>query len=161
MRLNLAPRLEQRGRFGSQSADPGPVDPDAGGPHNPSRLTPGRLTLTRAAPTIPSSRAVDALRDLIDAHAEVLELRSGGEESWSAVNVTRVVDVMDEEASEARYHEPGGVMTLDHLVLRPPLPPIFKLPQWAYGSALITQEVVDAAAEHQLTGLDPRPLTRG
>jgi hypothetical protein len=126
-------------------------------------LVPDIASVSGLVPVL-SPRAADALGEMISAHAELLELESSDEHSWLALNVIRLCDVMDEAASSARYHEPGCIMTLERLALksplRAPLPPIFKLPQWPHGSPLITQEFIDAAATHGLTGLDPRPVTK-
>jgi hypothetical protein len=68
---------------------------------------------------------------------------------------------MDEDASEAEYLAPDRILLLRRLAARrdaPAPPPIFKLPQWRKGSALVTDRLLDAAVAHGLLGLDARPV---
>ena len=134
------------------------------------RLTPaepGREELVGDFPNLAGSipvlsgRAVRALGDLIEPHGELLRLEAEDGEYW-AFNVLVTVDLMDAEASEAEYLAPGRILLVRRFVPRRdagPLPPIFKLPQWTKGNAVMTDELLDAAVANGLTGLDPRPMS--
>ena len=107
-----------------------------------------------------SGTAVHALGGLLEGHGELLRLESDDGEYW-AYNVLTTVDLMAEDVSEAEYLAPGRMLLLRSLTPRRdvgPLPPIFKLPLWTKGSALVTDELLDAVIANGLTGLDPRPL---
>lgn len=108
-----------------------------------------------------SDRAVEVTRGMLEHCGELLPLRCD-DGDYSAFNVLNILDVMDEEQSEADYLGPGRLVSLRHLVARRPLPdelsPVFKLPQWLKGRALITQRFVDLVLANQLRGLDPRPV---
>jgi hypothetical protein len=104
------------------------------------------------------SRAVEALGAQLEPHGELLPL---GGDYW-AFNVLALADVLDEERSEADWFAAGRMSNLRRLVARndltEPLPPIFKLPQWRKGRALITAKLAEEIERHGLTGLDPRQV---
>jgi hypothetical protein len=106
-----------------------------------------------------SGRAKESMGVLLEGAGEWLPLRCNEGDYW-AFNVLAVADVMDEGRSQGEYLAPGRLLTLDKLALRGPasvaVGPIFKLPQWLKGSALVTQRFVDLVISARLTGLDLR-----
>lgn len=107
-----------------------------------------------------SGRAVKELADLLEGNAEALPLSSSSD-PYFALNVTTVLDVMDEATSVGDYYAPGRLARLERLALTRPvetLPPIFKLRQWLKGSPIITSAFVDRVESQKMTGLDARPI---
>ena len=82
-----------------------------------------------------SARAVDALADLLAGRCELLPLDCD-EGEYYALNVTRLVDALDEERSELVYFSSGRLMGVDRFAFRPDKlvgETIFKLrqkPRW-------------------------------
>lgn len=113
------------------------------------------------APPAFSARAVEVLRDLLEPHGELLPLACDDGEFW-AYNCTRVVDALDEDASEVvRFRSSGRVNSIVRHVLRPAEltnVPVFRL---ASAPDLYTY-VTDAFTEHVtsagLIGFAPRPV---
>lgn len=121
---------------------------------------PDFASLFGAVPVV-SHRVADVFGRALAAQGELLPLR-GETTEYCALNVTATVDLMDEDRSVGDWFGPGRLMTLKELVPNrrtcDRLPPIFKLPQWRKGSALVTQDFVDNARKHQLSGLAPRAV---
>jgi hypothetical protein len=103
-----------------------------------------------------SERAAGALGDLIEKHGELLPLRCE-EGRCYAVNVTRVVDALDESRSELkRFPSSGRVMRVlryefDASQIRPAC--MFKVPQMVRSDVYVTDRFRDAVRVHELTGL--------
>lgn len=109
-----------------------------------------------------SAAAVEALRPQIDDAGELLPLFGAPEPYW-ALNVTSVVDLMNETCSSGDWFGPGRLMNLRQLVLKqgfsPALPLGFKLPQWRKGRVLLTDEFMKIVEAHELSGLAARAIT--
>jgi hypothetical protein len=122
-------------------------------------LKPDFASLFGAVPIL-SRKAVNALGEVLGSHGELLPLRL--DDGYWAFNVLSTIDLLDEQRSSGDWFAPGRLVTLRRLVARTPilevLPPIFKLPQWRKGRALLTQSFLDAAHQHGLSGLDARPV---
>jgi hypothetical protein len=107
-----------------------------------------------------SARAVSTLSSRLHRYGELLPLESALGD-LVAFNVTATADVMDEQASAGDWFEPGRLMDLQRLTGSAggdPIPPIFKLPQWRKGYALVTREFLDAVDAEQLTGIAAREI---
>jgi hypothetical protein len=104
---------------------------------------------------VPSERAAGALGDLIGEHGELLPLRCE-EGRYYAVNVTRVVDALDESRSELkRFPSSGRVMRVlryefDASRIRPAC--MFNVPKMVGSDVYVTDSFRDAVREHELTG---------
>ncbi|MCP9492038.1 MAG: hypothetical protein MSC31_19505 [Solirubrobacteraceae bacterium MAG38_C4-C5] len=109
-----------------------------------------------------SQAALNALRPKLDDVGELLPLGCAAAEYW-ALNVTSVVDLMDEARSLGDWFGPGRLMNLRQLMQKDgasaALPLSFKLPQWRKGRALLTDEFMNIVEAHGLTGLTARAIT--
>lgn len=87
-------------------------------------------------------RAVFALRDMLEAGGEILPLATDDGIALFALNVTRVLDALDEERSVVkRFPDSDGVMSIDEYVFHEDVVrdvPFFKLPH--YGSQIYVGE---------------------
>lgn len=102
-------------------------------------------------------RAVFALRDMLEAGGEILPLTTHDEVSLFALNVTRVLDAMDEENSKVkRFSGSDDIMYVRAHAFRESLVrdvPFFKLPY--YGSPIFVGESFrERVREAGLMGLD-------
>jgi hypothetical protein len=107
-----------------------------------------------------SERAVAALRDLLEDAGEILPLPSP-DGSYSACNVTRVVDALDREQSEIAYFDDGRIMHVRRYVFladRLADVPLFKLAGFEKGRIYVTDAFVQRAKEHGLVGFWFDPL---
>ncbi len=103
-------------------------------------------------------RAVDALSDLLLQSGEVLPLRDESEAPLFAFNVTRVVDVLDEERSQLLRNGAGKILRIER--------PAFRLEALAHASASIfkvTQltrglRAIPCARSAQLNGISFRQV---
>lgn len=105
--------------------------------------------------TIPvfSERAVNSLRDLLEANGEILPLTSA-DGSYSAYNVTTVVDALDEVRSKVTRFRDGRVMEiLEYAFLPQRLGglTIFKVPQ-ILSNVFVTDVFVSRVREAGLVG---------
>lgn len=121
---------------------------------------PDFASLFGAVPIV-SQRVVEAFDGELESQGELLGLRCDDGNYW-AFNVVSTVDLLDEAQSTGDWFDRGRLMTLTRLIARRPVPddvpPIFKLPQWRKGRALVTQAFIDTVRKHRLSGLDPRPV---
>ena len=106
-----------------------------------------------------SARAADALRDLIEGRVELLPLDVEGGDELYAVNVLRVSDALDEEASEVKRfpNDPSRIMRIVRHVFDPERlagETMFRLPQKPRGRAYITDVFTDRVRETGLRGLE-------
>lgn len=107
-----------------------------------------------------SPQAVAALADLVEGFAEILPLDSDPP-GYHLLHPTRVVDALDEHASEVNRLPSGRVSKVHRWVLRRGLlegVPIFHLPQHVHSAAYVTDVFAARVAEAGLTGFDLRPL---
>lgn len=108
-----------------------------------------------------SRRAVDALRDLLEPNGEILALDCPDGE-YFAYNVTRVVDALDELASDVKRFRDGDVMR----ILRHSFHPkrvakqtIFKIPQFEHAHDIyVTDGFVAGVKTAGLIGFEFREL---
>lgn len=125
--------------------------------HNERPLKPADIPWSSSSELVMRTRAVIALRDMLEAGGEILPLSTVDDVKLYVLNVTRVLDALDEQRSILeRYDDTGEIMFIraaafhEHMVRGVPF---FKLPR--YGSALyigepFRQRVLAAG----LTGLD-------
>jgi hypothetical protein len=106
---------------------------------------------------------MSALWDLLLPHGEFLPLDCP-DGSYCAYNVTRVIDVMDEDDSELERFSDGGIMD----IVRPAFyaeriasEVIFKLPQMRSTPIFVTDRFVERIEEHGLVGFDLKPVWSG
>jgi hypothetical protein len=106
-----------------------------------------------------SQRAVEVLRDILEAHGEILPL-SAETGRYHAYNVTRVVDALDEQKSEIVRFSDGDVMRVARYEFLPDRLykiPIFKVPQLR-AQVFVTEEFVRRVEDAGLVGFDFRRL---
>ena len=105
--------------------------------------------------TVFSRRAVDALRDLLEANGEILPLR-GNEGDYFAYNVTHVINALNEGSSDLKRFKDGGVMRIDRYEFLPQLvhtATIFKIPEQR-GRIYVTDKFVQRVKDLELTGFE-------
>lgn len=113
-------------------------------------------------PFVPAfgERAVEALRDLLEANGELLPLRCE-QGDYYAFNVTRLVEALDVERSAFRRFPDGRIQEIERHVFMPerirPFP-IFKLPHQRRSSVYVTDEFARRAAAAALTGMSLREV---
>jgi len=107
-----------------------------------------------------SRRAVDALRDLLEPHGELLPLVSSVGEYY-AFNVTTIADVLDHERSEIDWTGEGRILasTVKRFELLPnaDCPPICHLVE-LMTEVFVTDIFVERIAEHRLNGFNAIPV---
>jgi hypothetical protein len=102
-----------------------------------------------------SERAAHALGDLLDGAGERLPLR-GGDGRYQALNVTRVLDALDEERCEVKRFRSGRIMRVLRYAFRPEAigeAAVFKVPQMLKSEVYVTDRFADAVRRHGLIGL--------
>ena len=108
------------------------------------------------------SRAVREMGAVL-ADGELLPLSCAGDE-LVVFNVTRVIDALDEAASEILRFKDGSIMTIASYVFRSELLGscgAFKIPNMNVSHAFLSQQFVDAWRERGLRGLDFRCVWSG
>lgn len=118
-------------------------------------LAPGVPTLT--------AKSLEALRDLVEPHAEVLPLVSE-DGQFFALNVTTLAEALDYEHSEVKRFRDGGVMDVKKHAFIPGLVnglPIFKLPEFSRSRVYVTDSFVERVQRHGLTGFKFNLLWEG
>lgn len=105
-------------------------------------------------PTV-SKRASIALKDLLDGNAELLPIQN---QSYFIVNVTRLVDALDEENSVLkRFPSSGSIMRIESFAFHEEALdniPIFKLPQYKRVDVFVSQEFKDRVESANLMGFE-------
>ena len=107
-----------------------------------------------AYPTF-STRAREALDDLLTPHGEFAAIELDEPMRYFAFNATTIVDVLDEARSEIARFRSGGVMAVDKHVLLDSittLPPIFKIPQTRRNTTYVNEAFVQRAQASGLQG---------
>lgn len=104
-----------------------------------------------------SDRAAEALGDLLDGRGEWLELDiSGGPQDYRLFNITRLSDVLDEDASDIAYGDDGvRILWIDRWAVHPELlaqETIFKLARDPAPEQYVTDVVRDRIEQSGLTG---------
>jgi hypothetical protein len=121
-------------------------------------LLPGDFpSLGGHAPTF-SQNAVEVLGDFLSEAGQVLPLRSD-EGVYFVVNVTKVVDALDEEASEIKRFPDGRIMRIVRHQFKPDRLhgiAMFKLPQAPQMYTYVTDQFVERVRDAGLTGFQFR-----
>ena len=120
-------------------------------------------------PFIPvfSQRAVDALRELLESHGELLsaDCLNCTHTGYLIFNVTRVVDALDMERSEfQRFQSSGRIMQIIHHEFnghRLQGVHIFKVPQLHRSDVYVTDTFVRRVQDAGLSGFTFRPVWSG
>lgn len=104
--------------------------------------------------TVPvvSARAKQCLAELCAGSVEFLPLGQIKGADYFAINVLAVLDVLDEQRSDADYFS-GKMVALrkaEFRVLPPGIPPIFKVPQWS--SVYVRRPFAETVVANKLTG---------
>jgi hypothetical protein len=103
-----------------------------------------------------SERAARALGDLLAGAGELLPLGADGE-GYHALNVTRVIDALDEQRSRVkRFRSSGRIMRVLSYAFRPEAigdAAIFKIPQMVKSDVFLTDRFAAAVRRAELTGL--------
>jgi hypothetical protein len=111
-----------------------------------------------------SVKAVDALRDVLEIHGEVLPLLCEDCEGrdYLAFNVTTVIDALDVPRSDVKFFRDGvrvmHVTRYEFIPERLAGVAIFKLPQFAKSTVYVTDAFVQQVQDHGLTGFKFTPL---
>ena len=102
-----------------------------------------------------SSRAVDALGDLLEGNGEILPTTCEGEQIFF-FNATKVIDALDESNSEViRYHGSTEVMRVETCAFfkeKLTGAVIFKIPQFPVGPVFVTDPFVERVKSTGLKG---------
>ena len=114
-----------------------------------------------AVGTIPalSSRAADALRDLLEPNGELLPIRTPVGE-YFAYNITRVVAALDRPGTDAEWFDNDRIMADRRLAFHPQVVrdlAFFRIPELRT-RAFMTDLVAQRVRQTGLTGFDLRPL---
>lgn len=107
-----------------------------------------------------SRRAVEALRDVLDASGEILPLACT-EGEYFAYNALKVVDALDEGRSALKRFKDGGVMRVVHHEFLPEKlhgVSIFKIPQTVRSRPYVTDDFVGRVREAGLVGFNFVPV---
>lgn len=107
-----------------------------------------------------SEHAVSVLRDFLGANGELLPLRHE-RRRYFALNVTTVIDALDEQRSHVDRFSDGGIMSIDAYVFKQEAirdATIFKIPQLPRAHVYVTDVVVDRVRRAELLGFVFRQL---
>jgi len=106
--------------------------------------------------------ARDKIGALLERCGELLPIVAEGDEPYWVLNVTRLVDALDEAKTEfLRASKTGRVLSIKRHVFEPDAlvgEQLFKLPQTPQGLIYATDAFVEAIKASGLTGLDFRPI---
>lgn len=118
----------------------------------------GDVTSFRPGAHVFSPRALAALGPLLEGRGELLPVEVEGEEpGWAVLNVTRVVDALDEGNSEILRFDDGGVMEVNRFEFhreRLAGETVFKIPQLRRNTTLVTDRFAAAVEKAGLEGFD-------
>jgi hypothetical protein len=102
-------------------------------------------------------RAVEGLRPMLEAHGEVLPLATDDESELFVLNVTTVLDALDDDRSIVeRFPGSDRIMRIKKVAFRPAIVrdvDIFRLPHRA-SPTYVSRRFVDAFNNAALVGLD-------
>jgi hypothetical protein len=105
-----------------------------------------------------SPRAVEILADLLKDSGELLPITCEGED-YFLFNVTRLVDALDEDASELERFDDGGILRIARYGFKEDLligVNIFKLPQKPLSYPYVTDAFVHRVEDSALSGFEFR-----
>lgn len=120
---------------------------------------PSDLMLLGVEPAF-TARAVEALRDVLFTHGQILPLRSADGEFY-LWNITTIVDALDEAASDVVRFSSGRIMTVEKWAFRRDAVdhhPAFKVPQLRRAYPFVTDAFMKRVAEEGLQGFAPELL---
>jgi hypothetical protein len=124
-------------------------DPDV------SRLPKGDCPLLFTHIPVFTTRAADALSDLLESNGELLPIVISGEE-YFLFNVTRVIDGLDESESEIiRFKNSSRILDIErHCFLHEKIDKatIFKIPQMVTSDVFVTDVFVERVKSARLKG---------
>ncbi|HMG17884.1 MAG TPA: DUF1629 domain-containing protein, partial [Gemmatimonadales bacterium] len=118
---------------------------------------PADFSLVWTEPAL-SRRAAETLRSILLPHAQLLPLTTDIGE-YFALNVTTVIDALDEQSSALQRFASGRVMHVRDWVFRPDAlgdVPIFKIPQLPRAFVFLNTALLGAIQTAGLSGLDPQ-----
>ena len=98
---------------------------------------------------------------MLSRNGELAPIKMNEAMQYYGFNPTRIVDVVDEKNSIIVYFPDGGIMDIDHYVLRADakeLPPIFRIPQLVRNTTYVSDEFIARVNECKLTGFRFQPL---
>ena len=101
-----------------------------------------------------STRAVDALRPLLELHGKVVPLRGAGD-AFCALDVRVRLNALDFDQSGVQRFRSGGIMLIESYAFRPEA-----IEGWAifvdrgWNEVFVTQDYVDAVADAGLAGAE-------
>ena len=123
-------------------------DPDV------SRLPKGDCPLLFTHIPVFTTRAVDALSDLLESNGELLPIVISGEK-YFLFNVTRVIDALDESRSEIIRFDDFEIMDIEVHCFFPEKigdAAVFKIPQMVTSDVFVTDVFVDRVKSARLKG---------
>jgi hypothetical protein len=107
-----------------------------------------------------SQHAVDELMDVLVENGEILPLNGDPADRYYAYNVTRILDALDTEKSDAIWFGPGRIMMMKQYAFRDTKlagATIFKVPQLRV-QVFVTEPVVNRIQSSGLTGFSFREV---
>ena len=120
----------------------------------PRRLPKGDTPSLSSHIPVFNAKAVNMLADFLEPNGELLPIACDGEKFF-LFNVTTVVDALDENSSELKLFNSGGIMSIErHSFTQEKLigVTVFKLPQRVLGWAYVTDPFVDKVKVAKLKG---------
>lgn len=126
-------------------------------------LPPSDFPALSAGIPVFSGRALRALEDLLGENGEILPLTSE-DGNYSAYNVTRLIDALDEQHSQLKQFRDGSIMDIVDHQFRPERlvgATVFKLPQVARMQVYVTDDFVSRVKAAGLSGFDFRRVWSG
>lgn len=124
-------------------------------------LLPGDFPALLPGVPVFSRRAVDALRDLLEPHGEILPLLCE-EGDYFLYNVIRVIDALDLARCEIpRYPDGSLAKYVESYAFKPELVRdalIFKVPNFRHSEVFVTDRLVERVEQNGLRGFDFEPL---
>jgi hypothetical protein len=105
--------------------------------------------------------AIATLGEMLTRHGELLSLDCADDASLSILNVTTVLDALDEDASTVLRFSDGRIMMVRNYIFRPHVigdADIFKIPNLRMSPTFVSRRFVDAWESHHLRGLEFKRL---
>ena len=118
-------------------------------------LKPSDLPWVTGNTLVLGAKALTVLGELVRPHGQLLSLDCEGATCY-VLNVTTVVDALDEERSRVLRFDSGQILGVTAYVLRADQlrdVPIFKLPQTLRQDVFVSDTFVDVANRHDLRGV--------
>lgn len=109
-----------------------------------------------------SQRAIDELMEVLVENGEILPLNGDSAEQYYVYNVTRILDALDTDKSDAIWFGPGRIMMMKRYAFRDAElegATIFKVPQLRV-QVFVTEPFVERIESSGLTGFSFREVWR-